>query len=63
VQWHVQDFVNGKGKAFRLFSKEPRVGDPRVSPGEFFSNQLRRNRRQKTAAPPPLEQEAKLSLG
>jgi len=53
VQWPMQDFVNRE--AFRPFSEEPTWMDIRgIIPGKF-SNQLHRNRRRKTAAPPPLE--------
>jgi len=37
-----------------LFEGAYRVGDTRV-PGNFFSNQLRRNHRRKTATPLPSE--------
>jgi len=61
VQWRVQDFVNGK--AFRLFSKEPAGSEIRgYHPGNFFSNQLRRNRRWKTDAPPPSEKLRRVDL-
>jgi len=37
VQWHVQDFVNGK--AFRLFSKEPAGSEIRgYYPAKFFKS-------------------------
>ena len=59
-QWHMQDFVNGED--FCPFIEEPTGSEiRRYHPGNV-SNRLRRNRRQKTAAPPPSEKLRRVDL-